>query len=173
MENEAAIQRICIEASPRLFASNEFVVEKGMPATCAYFIVQGKVRVESPVLTGAKALYLKPPSWIGDVCLFVDTLRKTSVMAVVMTEMLTLEKASLAAVCEEHPDVNEQFLAFQAKILKEGLGGLMCPICGDVGHSVDTCPKRKPEQSGARASLAALRHTFDSSNDHSHRMPSK
>ena len=49
-----------------IFAEHDYVVEKGEPATCAYFIVQGKVRVESPALTGARALYLKPPSWIGD-----------------------------------------------------------------------------------------------------------
>lgn len=117
-------------------------MEKGATAICAHFIVSGKVRVEKPILSGEKALYLKPPSWIGDVCLFMETLRKSSVTAVIMTETLCMQKSSIKDVCRDYPSVNEQFVAFREKIMSEGLAGLVCPYCYDVGHSEECCPQK-------------------------------
>lgn len=144
-EHKAALDKICVSASPVIYAATEFIVEKGKPATCAHWIVAGKVRVDDPVLHKGKAsyLYLRPPSWLGDFCLFVDTLRQSTVMAVVTTETLCLMRSCLDEVCQEYPAVQQDFLDFQQRCLIEKWDALVCPFCHDCGHWEDSCPERK------------------------------
>merc|ERR1711862_163247 len=113
-----------------------------MGATCVHFIVFGKVRVENPLMTDRKVLYLKPPSWIGDICLFVDTLRKATVTAVVTTETLMLQKDTVQKVCDCYPAIREKFEVFRARVLQNMTSSLMCPLCHDIGHSVARCPRQ-------------------------------
>jgi hypothetical protein len=140
LDNRRALQALSAEASPMIFAATDSIVEKGDTATCAHFLVTGKVRVENPLVHSGKVLYLRPPSWLGDLCLFVDTLRKATVTVVITTETLCLQKSSLLLVCSEYPDVKEKYEAFRQKVQTESYGGLVCPHCKDIGHSEDMCP---------------------------------
>eukprot|EP00928_Gymnodinium_smaydae_P081769 TRINITY_DN65231_c0_g1_i1.p1 TRINITY_DN65231_c0_g1~~TRINITY_DN65231_c0_g1_i1.p1 ORF type:complete len:884 (-),score=128.84 TRINITY_DN65231_c0_g1_i1:83-2734(-) len=141
LKNKIALQRLCLEACPVIFAANDVIVEKGKLATCAHFIVHGKVRVQSPLVASGKVLYLKPPSWLGDICLFMDTLRMNTVTAVVMTETLCLHKSSLLNVCDDFPDVRLSYNAFRDTIKDDNWDNLRCHICGDIGHHADVCPR--------------------------------
>jgi len=142
LSSQAAFDKLCLQAEPVIFAAHEYVVEQGEIATCAYFLVSGKVRVENPItlVETDKVVYLKPPSWVGDVCLFVETLRQSSVCALVTTETLSLEKARLQEVCEEFPDVRHQFLVHRDKILNSEADTLLCSHCMDIGHCKEMCP---------------------------------
>jgi hypothetical protein len=130
-----------------IFVSQDIVLEKGAPATCCHFIVHGKVRVENPIVHAGKVLYLKPPSWLGDICLFVDTLRKNTVIAVVTTETLVLNKSTVKAVCNEFPAMQIEYEAFRQRLLADKWDSLVCPRCKDIGHSEENCPLNNQQAS--------------------------
>mmetsp|Transcript_5293 Transcript_5293/g.14617 ORF Transcript_5293/g.14617 Transcript_5293/m.14617 type:complete len:514 (+) Transcript_5293:3-1544(+) len=147
---EEALRRICLDAKPMIFANGDPIVEEAHLALCAHFLVRGKLRVQ--LTDGRGGLYLKPPCWIGDKCLFVDTLRTNTVVAISHTETLTVHKSSLQTVTIEFPEVATIYEEFRQKLLNNDLASLKCPICGDIGHSEETCPSR-PEDAAARKTV--------------------
>merc|ERR1712125_193406 len=74
-------------------------------------------------------------------CLFVDTLRAYTVSAVVPSETLVIHKTKFRGVCKEFPCVEELYDSFRQSILTQGWRSLRCPLCKDLGHSEETCPK--------------------------------
>jgi hypothetical protein len=136
------LERLCLEATPLIYAQGESLVEKGTPADCVHFLVMGKARIENPIMNTSKVLYLKPPCWIGDTCLFVDTLRKSTVTAVVMTETLCINKEGFQALCSESDVFLEQYHEWREMVLNDKMDALMCPVCHDIGHSEEGCPNK-------------------------------
>jgi hypothetical protein len=136
------LERLCLEATPLIYAQGEAIVEKGQPADCVHFLVLGKVRIENPIMATSKVLYLKPPCWIGDTCLFVDTLRKSTVTAVVMTETLCIGKEAFQSYCSQSDRFLENYLSWREMVLNDKMDALMCPICHDIGHSEELCPNK-------------------------------
>jgi hypothetical protein len=145
-EFSVIMEQLCVEASPSIFAQGEYLVQKGMQAIDMHFIVQGKVRVENPVVTQQKVLYLKQPSWLGDLCLFVDTLRMNSVTAVITTETLTLTKANVKEVCAQFESAATLFRQWRKKVIKDKWSTLLCPRCRDIGHCERDCPEAKKDR---------------------------
>jgi hypothetical protein len=159
--SQELIRRICLEAQPMLFTAGDPVVEEAHLALCTHFLVRGKLRVA--VEGGSK--YLKPPCWVGEKCLFVDTLRTNTVYAVGSTETLSVQKASVIAACIEFPEVQGLYQKYRRNILENDMDSLRCPICHDFGHTEETCPERNHEESrrgsvhGKDSQFAGLRTT--------------
>jgi hypothetical protein len=127
---------LCLEAKPIVFTAGDPVVEQGHTALCAHFLVAGKICV---ILSEAQSLYLMPPCWIGDTCLFVDTLRTNTVVAVKLTETLAVQKTTVQNLCAERPEVLQIYNGYRTRILEEDAGFLRCPRCGDIGHAEESC----------------------------------
>jgi len=142
--DDQVIRRICLEAAPMTYGAGDCVVEVGQPAKSMYFLVRGKLHVDVNE-EGRGGLYLKPPCWIGDKCIFVDTLRTNTVRAVTSTETLMLEKTSVAALICDFPEVQVVYDRFRNEILSNGMNMLRCTICHDIGHTEETCPVRAEE----------------------------
>lgn len=138
----AALRCLCHEAEPVLYAPGDVVVELGHFALRAFFIVRGKLRVVKG--HGRHHVYLEPPSWVGDKCLFVEHRRTHTVVAVKPTETLALQKSSLLSVCCEFPDMEVIYQTFQRRVLSDE-ASLRCPICLGLGHSEDTCPRSRTD----------------------------
>jgi len=142
------IRRICLEATPLLYAPGDVVVEKGHIAVSSLFIVRGKLRVVNAI--GHHSVYLTPPQWMGDRCLFMDAYRTHTVMAVTPSEVLCLQKSSLLSVCHELPLMDACYRRFQERILKGDESSLRCAICGNPGHVADDCPQQTNDDAKAR-----------------------
>lgn len=150
--SEIPFRRICLSAEPTLFAAGDTVVEKGHNALCAHWLVTGKLKV----MKIGESVYMKPPSWIGDRCLFLDVTRSHSVIAVIPTETLVVQKSIFQEISSEYPDVQELYRDFRAELLKDGWAYLRCLHCGDIGHSHEDCPRlelEKEELNWTRATL--------------------
>jgi len=131
-----ALRILCLDAKPIVFTGGDPIVEQGHTALCAHFLVTGKICV---MLSDAQSLYLLPPCWIGDTCLFVDTLRMNTVVAVKLTETLAVQKSSVQALCADRPAMLQIHDKFRQKIIEQDKGFLRCPRCGDIGHAEESC----------------------------------
>jgi len=141
------IRQICLDASPQIFAAGDTVVEEGHLAMDAHFIVRGKIRKDRAHMG---TLYLTPPCWVSDRCLFVDTLQLSSIIAVISTEALVIRKTILQDVLQDEPGVLDIFESFQKQLLKDGGRSLKCPLCKEAGHCGNNCPNKHdiPERRG-------------------------
>lgn len=147
-------RRICLEAVPLVFAAGDLVVQKGHPATNMHFLVRGKLRVD---ITTGSGMYLKPPSWIGEKCLFLETNRTHTVSAVTPSEILTVEKASIQVLCEEYAEMQELYNSFLEQIEGDDFEMLLCCHCGEMGHDADNCPLIVLPRSAAQKSRCRSR----------------
>jgi len=134
-----AVRHLCMEAMPVLYAPGDLVTEKGHIAQSASFVVRGKLRVANAV--GFKSVYLTPPSWIGDRCLFVDAVRSHTINAVVHTETLNVSKVCVEELCDAFPQMREIHSAFRAALLQGDESVMRCVICNGLGHSDVNCPE--------------------------------
>merc|ERR1712048_1500601 len=87
-------------------------------------------------------VYINPPHWIGDKCLFIQTLRSNTVRAVTASETLQVDKTLLEQCCEEFEDVKTKYQLFRQEIIDNGVEMLRCPICQDIGHVAENCTQR-------------------------------
>lgn len=147
------MRAICLQATPHLYAPDEVAVERGHLALSAHFVVRGKLRVER-VMQG-KSAYLSPGSWMGDTCLFAETVRSHTVSAVTPSEVITIQKRFLLAVCKEFPSIQSAYDAFQQQVL-EGADCLSCAYCKKPGHSAEDCPDKKRAERSHRLAQQKL-----------------
>lgn len=159
----SVIRRLCLASVTLLHASGDLVVVAGEEASEVFFLVRGKLRVIIKERRGP--VYTKAPSWIGDRCLFVDTLRTHSVAAVTSSETTSLHKKEIAAICNEYPQVASVHNHFKRQIM-ENYGGdiFRCPYCHDLGHIEETCPVKKEHERaracrGKRSQTVSMRST--------------
>jgi CRP-like cAMP-binding protein len=137
-------RRICLMASPLFYTPGDFVVEVHHIAMSAHFLVKGKLRVHNVLNAqlGDRSIYLQPPCWIGDKCLFMDVRRTHTVSAVTPSETLCLQKSCLVDVVDEYPVMTLKYESVRAKLIQGDDSELRCTMCNSPGHAQEDCPKR-------------------------------
>lgn len=111
-----------------------------------------------------KSVYLSYPSWIGDMCLFVDMVRTKTVLSVTHSELLLVQKSTIQNLLVEFPKVVPYYEEFQERVTRRDLvgAGICCSNCHAPGHAMNDCPAA---QHALR--MAAVMHVFTSNSSSS------
>jgi len=136
------MRTICVEAELAFYAPSDVIVEKRQLAESAFFIVRGKVRIENVLgRCGYYSIYLQPPNWFGDKCLFVDYhVRTHTARAVIPTETLRIMKQTILRVCQLFPFFALHYKTFQDRIRRGDETCVRCSYCSWLGHVEEHCP---------------------------------
>merc|ERR1712130_815864 len=120
----------------------------GDPAKSMCFLVSGRLKIARPRLpTGTQSLfnaneYLEAPSWIGDMCLFQDCVRVSTVISAGHAELLVLRKSSMLEIIENCKSAWKLYIEYKQKMDLGDLSGagITCAYCEGFGHSAADCP---------------------------------
>jgi CRP/FNR family cyclic AMP-dependent transcriptional regulator len=95
------------------FSAGQTVFLQGDPADAIFYIRKGKVKVTVVSEHGKEAIvaFLGVDEFFGEACLGGQTLRVTTVTALVDCVIMRLEKAALVAVIHKEPAFSEVFIA--------------------------------------------------------------
>lgn len=85
---------------------------EGEPGDALYVIVEGEVSVEAAGPPGVEASRLGPGAFIGEVALLTDQPQSATVVAVVPSELLRIDRVTLADVLGAHGDLLRAVLRF-------------------------------------------------------------
>lgn len=102
---------------------------------------EAPLTVFTPTKSQVNNLILEPPSWIGDICLFKETIRKNTVEALTHTEILTVAKDSIHQLLGEFPRLQPLYDEWRRKVHEQGEAAVLCPHCQEPGHDASRCPK--------------------------------
>jgi len=100
-------------------AAKTFVVRRGRPGDCMYFIAAGEVEVRvepRPVRLGAGAFF-------GEMALLTGAARTANVVTTQPTTLLTLEVADFHALTAHHPELARAVAAEASSRTKTAVGG--------------------------------------------------
>lgn len=113
------LKRVCGEAKTVLFAPGDLVVQRGHRAVSMCFLVRGRMKIKQPKSQRFRPnIYLDPPSYIGDLCLFKDNHWRThTVLCVGHVEVLTITKEEVLDVLMEFPQAKQYYEDYKAKVL--------------------------------------------------------
>lgn len=140
------IKHFCARAVTVLYAPGDVIVQRGHRAACMGFIVKGKLRIVSKSRSQQPAgrnSFLEAPCWIGDTSIFVDSVRKFTIISTTHSELLTITKDVVTELLEEFPKLRATYTTFK-DMVEQGdfVGcGAQCGHCEQFGHNVADCPK--------------------------------
>jgi CRP/FNR family cyclic AMP-dependent transcriptional regulator len=90
------------------FGAGQMLIERGMPGTGLYVVLEGHIVVEAPEGTRE----LGPGSVVGERALLSDDGRRTArVRALTHGKVLTVERAEIERLCAEDPGFAERLAA--------------------------------------------------------------
>ena len=104
--NDDDLRKLQGVGTARSFGSGQVLIERGMPGTGLYVVVEGRIVVETP---DEGALELGPGSVVGERALFSeDGLRQARVRAVTAGVVVAVERAEVDRLCAEDPEFAER-----------------------------------------------------------------
>ena len=115
-----ATSRVLIEQYGRPFVQGDILFREGEPATHAFLLQQGRVRLLKRVRMVERSLsVLRPGDLFGEGALVDGLLRPSTAVALSDGIMLSLDKAALRTLIERFPPVAERILTQLVRRLRD------------------------------------------------------
>jgi CRP-like cAMP-binding protein/tetratricopeptide (TPR) repeat protein len=115
----AAIETMIAQLELVPLPANDVVFTEGDPGDALYIVAEGEVSVCTEGPPRVEIQRLKAGAFFGEVALVTDTPRTATVTTVMATELLKINRATLAVLLESHPDVLRALLRFVRERLVE------------------------------------------------------
>lgn len=138
-------KHVCSVCNTVLYAPGDVIMQRGHRAACMCFIVHGKLHVQqassrkSEFGAAEKPIIMSPPTFLGDACLFKESIRGNSVVALTHAELLLVHTDDLKPILLEFPKVKVMYESWVKIYENEAKAGLRCAHCGQMGHSSENC----------------------------------
>lgn len=113
------------------YAREEYIVRQGDESSQMYIVEQGRVRIETRVADEPQVVsVLQPGEFFGEMSLLTGEKRAADVVAAQETEVIVVDRETLAPIIERNSELAErisQVLAERQRRLREVLGASLAP----------------------------------------------
>jgi CRP-like cAMP-binding protein len=137
--DEVAIPAELIERYGRPFAQGEMLFREGEPATDAFILQQGRVRLLKRVRMTERSLsVLRPGDILGEAALLDGSLRSSTAVALSDGLALAIDRAALRRIVESQPALAERIMAQLVRRLRDAEDQIEVLLVRDTQSKVIT-----------------------------------
>lgn len=131
------LSEACSLCQSVLYAPGDVVMRKGKLSSSIVFLVRGQLQIEE--VRPNFSVQLKPPAWIDDRALFVESIRNYNVYCTTHCELLTIRQDDLVMLTGNFVHAQAYFSDYCQRVMNQEPDVVFCEYCNRYGHALEGC----------------------------------